>query len=151
MMSTFSSCPIPSIHSLRLIPKNFILSKFHPISCPTRKASFNYCYPSTSFSSFTIYKERFDNGGLNLRACSTSQPFIGRVGSQRRERNASFLSFGNDQSIGLTEKNNDLSQILSAMLPFVVAATAIAALAQPSTFTWWVGVICFDYFFTILF
>uniref|UniRef100_A0A803QAI5 RNase H type-1 domain-containing protein n=1 Tax=Cannabis sativa TaxID=3483 RepID=A0A803QAI5_CANSA len=39
-----------------------------------------------------------------------------------------------------SEKGNDSSQFLSALLPFVVAATAIAALAQPSTFTWWCAV-----------
>jgi len=33
-------------------------------------------------------------------------------------------------------RERDLSQLLSALLPVVVAATAVAALAQPSTFTW---------------
>lgn len=73
--------------------------------------------------------------------CSTT-PFIGfggRVGLQRREKNVSLLSFGvnntNNQISG-DDSKSDSSQILSAMLPFVVAATAIAALSQPSTFTW---------------
>nr|POF23836.1 putative sodium/metabolite cotransporter bass3, chloroplastic [Quercus suber] len=55
-----------------------------------------------------------------------------------------MLSFGiNPNDIAHTGKNSNtdsssssLSHILSATLPFVVAATAIAALAQPSTFTW---------------
>jgi BASS family bile acid:Na+ symporter len=52
-----------------------------------------------------------------------------------------MLSFGINPETTKTmtedsEKGNDSSQFLSAMLPFVVAATAIAALAQPSTFTW---------------
>ncbi len=59
----------------------------------------------------------------------------------------SLLSFGiNPNEIAHVGNNTDssssssssLSHALSAMLPFVVAATAIAALAQPSTFTWWV-------------
>lgn len=46
--------------------------------------------------------------GSSVLACSTSSPFIGKVGLFRRED----------------------------LLPFVVALTAVAALAQPSTFTW---------------
>ncbi|KAK4799624.1 hypothetical protein SAY86_024989 [Trapa natans] len=70
-------------------------------------------------------------------ACSTA-PFIGRVGLQWREGNSSLLSFGiKVKPSGATEGfKADASQALSAMLPFVVAATAVAALAQPATFTW---------------
>jgi BASS family bile acid:Na+ symporter len=51
----------------------------------------------------------------------------------------SLLSFGvNPYAMAEAGKKTDSSQALSALLPFVVAATAIAALAQPSTFTWWV-------------
>lgn len=75
-------------------------------------------------------------------ACSTS-PFIGRIGSRRREGNGSSLSFGIEPG-GVTEvAKSDSSQVLSAMLPFVVAATAIAALARPSTFTWYVCLYAF--------
>lgn len=73
------------------------------------------------------------NGALFTFACSTS-PFIGRVGSQRREGNVSLLHFGINPNAEVAK--TDSSQVLSAMLPFVVAATAIAALAQPATFTW---------------
>ncbi|KDP45244.1 hypothetical protein JCGZ_15109 [Jatropha curcas] len=76
----------------------------------------------------------YGNGGLFTFACSTS-PFLGRVGSQRREGNVSLLYFGISNSNVEVEKTNS-SQVLSAMLPFVVAVTAIAALVQPSTFTW---------------
>ncbi|KAI6674369.1 hypothetical protein NL676_002275 [Syzygium grande] len=69
------------------------------------------------------------------RACSTSF-FIGRVGLQKREGNVSLLSFGNKQQVISEADGTDSSQVLSAMLPFVVAATAVAALAQPATFTW---------------
>ncbi|BBH09965.1 Sodium Bile acid symporter family [Prunus dulcis] len=62
------------------------------------------------------------------------------VGSQRREGNSSLLSFGTNPSAAISKEgaqsSDDSSQLLSAMLPFVVAATAVAALAQPSTFTW---------------
>ncbi|XVF21281.1 hypothetical protein REPUB_Repub12eG0076800 [Reevesia pubescens] len=72
-------------------------------------------------------------GGLFVFACSTS-PYVRRVGSQR-------LSFDNNNTGGggatqVATKGGDLSQVLSAMLPFVVAITAVAALVQPSTFTW---------------
>ncbi|CAM8927556.1 unnamed protein product [Rhodiola kirilowii] len=76
-------------------------------------------------------------GALSACACSTV-PFKGRVGRQRRDGNVSLLSFdvnpsGGDDGVA---NSDDASQVLSAMLPFVVAATAVAALAQPSTFTW---------------
>ncbi|MBA0758377.1 hypothetical protein Gotri_021382 [Gossypium trilobum] len=69
-------------------------------------------------------------GGLFVVACSTT-PYVRRVGSRR-------LSFGSNAGGGATQvsKKVDLSQVLSAMLPFVVAITAVAALVQPSTFTW---------------
>ncbi|MBA0822289.1 hypothetical protein Goarm_019098 [Gossypium armourianum] len=69
-------------------------------------------------------------GGLFVFACSTT-PYVRRVGSRR-------LSFGSNAGGGATQvsKKVDLSQVLSAMLPFVVAITAVAALVQPSTFTW---------------
>ncbi|XVE78181.1 hypothetical protein DITRI_Ditri13aG0123400 [Diplodiscus trichospermus] len=80
-------------------------------------------------------KGYFDNtkrngGRLFVFACSTT-PYVGRVGSQK-------LSFGNKTGGGDTKvaTKGDLSQVLSAMLPFVVAVTAVAALVQPSTFTW---------------
>lgn len=82
---------------------------------------------------------RRSNGGysLSVLACSTSVPFIGKVGLQRREGNSSLLSFGISPSdVSEVAGKSDSSQILSAMLPFVVALTAVAALAQPSTFTW---------------
>ncbi|KAH1129115.1 hypothetical protein J1N35_000493 [Gossypium stocksii] len=69
-------------------------------------------------------------GGLFVFSCSTT-PYVRRVGSRR-------LSFGSNADGGATQvsKKVDLSQVLSAMLPFVVAITAVAALVQPATFTW---------------
>nr|KJB22667.1 hypothetical protein B456_004G060000 [Gossypium raimondii] len=66
--------------------------------------------------------------GLRLLVfvCSTT-PYVRGIGSQR-------VSIGNKRDGGATK--GDLSRALSAMLPFVVAATAVASLVQPSTFTW---------------
>ncbi|KAB2015899.1 hypothetical protein ES319_D08G058600v1 [Gossypium barbadense] len=63
---------------------------------------------------------------LLVFACSTT-PYVRGIGSQR-------VSIGNKTDGGA--RKGDLSQALSAMLPFVVAATAVASLVQPSTFTW---------------
>ncbi|KAJ0971917.1 hypothetical protein J5N97_019876 [Dioscorea zingiberensis] len=70
-------------------------------------------------------------------ACSTSFPCVGRVGWHRREGNVSLLSFGvNSDSYFGGEKSESSSEVLSLMLPFVVAATAVAALTNPNTFSW---------------
>lgn len=84
-------------------------------------------------------------------ACSTSFPGVGRVGWPRREGNASLLSFGEGPPGGYAggeRGSSDPSQVISAMLPFVVAATAVAALANPSTFCWCVA--AFRAFFLVL-
>ncbi|CAA2949586.1 probable sodium metabolite cotransporter BASS3, chloroplastic [Olea europaea subsp. europaea] len=82
-----------------------------------------------------------NGGSLFAVACSPSSPFVGKVGMQRREGNYSLLSFGvkSVDTKGIVtemEAKVDASQDLSAMLPFVVALTAVAALSHPSTFTW---------------
>ncbi|KAL3645798.1 hypothetical protein CASFOL_010978 [Castilleja foliolosa] len=58
-------------------------------------------------------------------------------GLHKIERNFSLLSFGVDPKIDFeTEaKSDDASQVLSALLPFEVALTSVAALSKPSTFT----------------
>ncbi|XP_020245462.1 probable sodium/metabolite cotransporter BASS3, chloroplastic [Asparagus officinalis] len=65
-----------------------------------------------------------------LAACSTSFPFEGRVGWHRRLGHVSLLSFGANPDAGLLgDKANNSSDAdsssksLSAMLPFVVAAS----------------------------
>ncbi|KAJ8899369.1 hypothetical protein K2173_018343 [Erythroxylum novogranatense] len=95
-----------------------------------------YFHPSLTCSSSVLHKRikgLENSGALFTFACSTS-PFIGRVGSQRRKGNTYLLYFGVNPSAEVAK--TDSSQLLSAMLPFVVALTAIAALTQPSTFTW---------------
>ncbi|XP_030499301.2 probable sodium/metabolite cotransporter BASS3, chloroplastic [Cannabis sativa] len=135
MVTSYSSSSIfsaPYSSSLALSSVNrqpFKVPIFHPFS-----------FPAKTSNGFSVSNKRINNGVLSICACSTS-PFIGRVGSHRREGESSMLSFGINPETTKTmtedsEKGNDSSQFLSAMLPFVVAATAIAALAQPSTFTW---------------
>ncbi|KAL9256741.1 putative sodium/metabolite cotransporter BASS3, chloroplastic [Drosera capensis] len=103
----------------------------------------------------------FPRGRLRLRCARTSieggfnggvssvMSLSGRVGlRRRRERDnvVSCMSYGVNSTHRVheddgfegegEEEEGTSSEILSAMLPFVVAATAVAALAQPATFTW---------------
>ncbi|GAA0176189.1 primary active transporter [Lithospermum erythrorhizon] len=86
----------------------------------------------------SLFRKRRNGFGLSLSvfACSTSSPLIGKVGWQRRQGSSSLLSFGLDPNLGEVEEKDESSQLLSALLPFVVALTAVAALSQPSTFSW---------------
>ncbi|KAL5562214.1 hypothetical protein UlMin_031961 [Ulmus minor] len=130
------SIPCNCLTFLSTKPKLFLAQNSDSLALSAKIS--NSSSSSASFSCNSILKKNFNNGALSIRACSTS-PFIGRVGSQKREGQASLLSFGINPSNAISEvatKGSDSSQLLSAMLPFVVAATAIAALAQPSTFTW---------------
>ncbi|GAB2282401.1 Probable sodium/metabolite cotransporter bass3, chloroplastic [Dionaea muscipula] len=106
----------------------------------------SFCQPSVSRRKWRYgnriiaYAKSSDvssHGGLSALMCSTT-PFLGRVGLYRREGNVSWLSFGvhTNQVTGDHSKSDSSSEILSALLPFVVAATAVAALVQPATFTW---------------
>lgn len=65
-----------------------------------------------------------------------SLPRLGRVGWSRREGNAWLLSFRADTATAPDAALGDPSQALSALLPLVVAATAVAALGNPATFSW---------------
>ncbi|KAL5211251.1 hypothetical protein ABZP36_022098 [Zizania latifolia] len=67
-----------------------------------------------------------------------SAPSLGRVGWPRREGSAWLLSFRADPASpsSAAAAAGDPSQALSALLPLVVAATAVAALGNPATFTW---------------
>uniref|UniRef100_A0A2P2J9N6 Uncharacterized protein MANES_13G054700 n=1 Tax=Rhizophora mucronata TaxID=61149 RepID=A0A2P2J9N6_RHIMU len=117
---------VPATTAIIAAPRLWVFSKTPPahVSLPS----------SLACSSVTLRRNGRKNGALSTFACSTSQ-FIGRVGLQRREGNASILYFGFNPNAAEVAKS-DSSQVLSAMLPFVVAATAVAALAQPATFTW---------------
>uniref|UniRef100_A0A0E0JZT1 Sodium/metabolite cotransporter BASS3, chloroplastic n=1 Tax=Oryza punctata TaxID=4537 RepID=A0A0E0JZT1_ORYPU len=70
-----------------------------------------------------------------------SAPSLGRVGWPRREGAAWLLSFhagpaSSPSSSSSAAAAGDPSQALSALLPLVVAATAVAALGNPATFSW---------------
>lgn len=61
---------------------------------------------------------------------------VGTVGSHDKQGNVSLASFGL-RSRRLTGKDNGgFAKALSALLPYVVVATAVAALVQPATFMW---------------
>ncbi|XVF32066.1 hypothetical protein REPUB_Repub17cG0049900 [Reevesia pubescens] len=128
-VTPFLSLAAPTITAFTSKPKQLSFS-----SKPA--TSFHCCYLNNNGLRLRERKGYFDinrsNGGmLFVFACSTS-PYVRRVGSQR-------LPFGNNPGGGamqVAKKGGDLSQVLSAMLPFVVAVTAVAALVQPSTFTW---------------
>ncbi|KAF7077739.1 hypothetical protein CFC21_082261 [Triticum aestivum] len=67
-----------------------------------------------------------------------SAPSLGRVGWPRREGSAWLLSFSAeaDASPSDAEGAVDPSEAVSALLPLVVVATAVAALGNPATFSW---------------
>ncbi|KAK9944570.1 hypothetical protein M0R45_010153 [Rubus argutus] len=131
---SYSMTPIPFISRTPNSSKLLIKPHTYTPRLPSSSSIF-----SSSFSCSSFSNRGFRNRGLSIKGCSTS-PLIGRVGSQWREGNSSLLSFGvnppSAMSKGAEQSGDDSSQVLSAMLPFVVAATAIAALAQPATFTW---------------
>ncbi|KAL7081802.1 hypothetical protein ACP275_14G061400 [Erythranthe tilingii] len=126
--------PIPCL-SLQTTPTAPFFSNRN--SFPKNSVSF-----TLNNQSFTQIPKGFSRnlkrGGASAAvACSTSSPFIGKVGLHKREGNFSLLSFGVGPKVDVeAEVNSDASQILSALLPFVVALTAVAALSKPSTFTW---------------
>ncbi|RRT70111.1 hypothetical protein B296_00036744 [Ensete ventricosum] len=100
--------------------------------------------PPSSFPTLKAVRRRRRWGWAS--ACSTSFPRLGRDGWQRRESTASLLSFGagtgellGGSGGGADQATGDSSKGLSFLLPFVVAATAVAALANPATFSWWAG------------
>ncbi|ESW12722.1 hypothetical protein PHAVU_008G136700 [Phaseolus vulgaris] len=109
-----------------------------PISCSPNLRLSPFQPPSRSLaclSKLTVQR----GGAASSFACSTSH-FRGRIGFhflRRQPGKLSSLSFGADNRNAVGEvRERDLSQLLSALLPVVVAATAVAALVQPSTFTW---------------
>ncbi|KAK4408716.1 putative sodium/metabolite cotransporter BASS3, chloroplastic [Sesamum angolense] len=110
---------------------------FHPNSLPKNSISLKNASFSSVPRGFSRIAKNAKGGSLLALACSTSSPFIGKVGLHKREGNFSLLSFGLDPKVSVeAEVNSDASQVLSALLPFVVALTAVSALSKPSTFTW---------------
>ncbi|KAH6810612.1 Sodium Bile acid symporter family [Perilla frutescens var. frutescens] len=120
--------------SLQTAPKTIL---FRHISAPKTTISIKN-------NSFSLIRKGISRSNINVErgslisvGCSTSSPFIGRVGLHKREGNFTLLSFGSDHKIAAqAEEKSDASQLLSALLPLVVALTAVAALWEPRTFTW---------------
>uniref|UniRef100_A0A0R0J2I9 Sodium/metabolite cotransporter BASS3, chloroplastic n=1 Tax=Glycine max TaxID=3847 RepID=A0A0R0J2I9_SOYBN len=118
-----------------------------PVACSThprlQASPLFQSHARSRSASFWRVQQRGSMGGggaASSFACSTSQ-FRGGFGFRfhRRQGKFSLLSFGGDDdgsAVGGEARERDLSQLLSALLPVVVAATAVAALAKPSTFTW---------------
>ncbi|KAK7256181.1 hypothetical protein RIF29_29619 [Crotalaria pallida] len=126
-----SSSPLCSSSMLSipvLYPKTHTARKLQPLT-----------FQPLSRSRAASLKVSKCGGGVSSFACSASM-FKGRVGFLHHGTGKfSLLSFGVDESVVAAEvvgSERDWSQVLSALLPFVVVATAVAALSQPSTFTW---------------
>ena len=138
-MSAISLCssPLPFLSHLPIKPsrKPKLYSSDY-CHCLSVSCSLTRLWPSSHCSTSKNWKP-LCNGALSTFACSTS-PFIGRVGSRIRLGTFSLLSFGlNSNAAAAAEgAGGDSSQLLSALLPFVVAATGISALSWPSTFNW---------------
>ncbi|PKU78474.1 probable sodium/metabolite cotransporter BASS3, chloroplastic [Dendrobium catenatum] len=90
--------------------------------------------------SLRIRRQRCGGGCtcMPVMACSTSLPFEGRAGWYRRKGSVTLFSVGlnTGKSGAGKDRAEAISQALSAMLPYVVAATAVASLVNPSTFSW---------------
>ncbi|KAI0523082.1 hypothetical protein KFK09_005472 [Dendrobium nobile] len=90
--------------------------------------------------SLRIRRQRCGGGCtcMPVMACSTSLPFEGRAGWYRRKGSGTLFSVGlnTGKSGAGKDRAEAISQALSAMLPYVVAATAVASLVNPSTFSW---------------
>ncbi|CAH2052308.1 unnamed protein product [Thlaspi arvense] len=131
-IASFSFSP-PAIPK-QTLSDSHLPAKSRCFNCQLRssRSSFSSIDSSSSLLSNSLdfrLRRRRNSGEV---ACSTT-PFMGRVGLQWRDGNMSLLSFcGGNESMEKT----DSSQVLSALLPFVVALTAVAALSYPSTFTW---------------
>ncbi|MCO5600059.1 hypothetical protein L7F22_054167 [Adiantum nelumboides] len=91
---------------------------------------------------FIQFRCRVSKWGSPLRilrkiSCkATPSGRVGTVGSHDKQGNVSLASFGLRPRRLSGSNNGDFAKALSALLPYVVVATAVAALAQPSTFTW---------------
>ncbi|CAL5191905.1 unnamed protein product [Lathyrus oleraceus] len=114
------------------------ISVFSPLPSIKQKRNLSTSRPLLrSRSSFSFQRVPSNGGPTSSFACSTSN-FHRRHGFIDRQRKSPVLQFGvDDESVAVVGGGErDWSQILSALLPFVVAVTAVAALSQPSTFTW---------------
>ncbi|XP_010514113.1 PREDICTED: probable sodium/metabolite cotransporter BASS3, chloroplastic [Camelina sativa] len=130
LIASLSLSPLQAIQRQSLSDSNRFKCQFRSSSSCSPLSSLH----SSSLSNFLDFRLRRRQGGglVPVVACSTT-PFMGRVGSHWRDGNMSLLSFCGGTDV--TERA-DSSQFWSALLPFVVALTAVAALSYPPSFTW---------------
>ncbi|XP_058750818.1 probable sodium/metabolite cotransporter BASS3, chloroplastic [Vicia villosa] len=123
-----------------------VFSPFHNIKQNRNLSTSQPLLRSRSSFSVQTVSSNSRGGAMSVFACSTSN-FHRRDGFSDKQRKSPFLKYGVDENVdesvvvgggdaGGDAGERDWSKILSALLPFVVAVTAVAALSQPSTFTW---------------
>ncbi|KAL2652409.1 hypothetical protein R1flu_020537 [Riccia fluitans] len=88
------------------------------------------------FLSSPAPRTRLRYGLLRIVSMAQQKGRVGRVGKFRREGNVSLASFGIKTKRNRQGQPIDITKSLSKMLPFVVAATAVAALTKPASFAW---------------
>ncbi|KAL3677438.1 hypothetical protein R1sor_027386 [Riccia sorocarpa] len=88
------------------------------------------------FPSTRDARARWRYGVLRIVSMAQQKGRVGRVGKFRREGNVSLASFGIKTKKNRHGQPIDITKSLSKMLPFVVAATAVAALTKPASFAW---------------
>ncbi|XP_047081544.1 probable sodium/metabolite cotransporter BASS3, chloroplastic [Lolium rigidum] len=102
---------------------------------PLRRVRFISSPPQPCASPSALLWRRPPQAEAPATFCSA--PTLGRVGWPRREGNAWLLSFrAETDASSSAEGDGDSSQAVSALLPVVVVATAVAALGNPATFSW---------------
>ena len=101
-------------------------------------------FPSaeTSYSLFPCHRRlEFGKRKRNRYLCPSfsPSPLVGKRRWKQREVKEIVRSYGStdeDKVVEEEENSSSMSENLSALLPFVVGATAVAALSRPSTFSW---------------
>ncbi|KAJ3675695.1 hypothetical protein LUZ60_004737 [Juncus effusus] len=87
-----------------------------------------------------LLRRRLSSIQTPFRVTASSTPYslpgFGKVGWPKREGNAFGATAGTGDERSSGGAGEDVSQKISAMLPLVVAATGVAALSHPPTFTW---------------
>ena len=71
---------------------------------------------------------------LPIVTCKASPTHGGRLGRHDKQQGTSLLGIKSLRIPSLA--NGDFAKALSSLLPYVVVATAIAALVHPPSFTW---------------
>lgn len=117
----------------RMFPKELLEFTLHPYSLLGASRVGNTIALTTNGKCYRRSRKQW----LSSILCATAHGGkVGRVGTHDRQGNVSLASFGIRPRKSLGIRNMDFTKSLSGLLPYVVVATAIAALVQPSTFAW---------------